>query len=181
MLAGCRTDTGQPILCGSPELDSARLPALWQEVLLYAGDFYCMGVYVPGIPLPALGRTKHLSWSATYSCMDVMNYFLEEVTAASTVAAIEWVPFEVREEVIKVKDSEPVTVRYYENVHGVLEGEPTEDGYYLCLAIAIRDTGSQAFTEFRRPLPRPDGGGVHGPPLALRRPQLQLGPRRLLG
>ena len=34
MLAGSRTDTGKPILCGSPELDTARLPALWQEVLL---------------------------------------------------------------------------------------------------------------------------------------------------
>jgi len=33
MLAGSRTDTGKAILCGSPELDTARLPALWQEVL----------------------------------------------------------------------------------------------------------------------------------------------------
>jgi penicillin amidase len=148
MLAGSRTDTGKAILCGSPELDSARLPCLWQEILLYVGDFYCMGVYVPGIPLPALGRTDHLSWSATYSCMDVMNYFLEEVAGGKYRRGGEWVPFEVREEIIKVKDSEPVTVRYYENVHGVLEGEPNEDGYYLCLAIAIRDTGSSAFGEF---------------------------------
>ncbi|MEW6554492.1 MAG: penicillin acylase family protein [Actinomycetota bacterium] len=149
MLAGSRTAAGEAILCGSPELDSARLPCLWQEILLYVGDFYCMGVYVPGIPLPALGRTNYLSWSATYSCMDVMNYFLEEVKDGKYRRGDEWIPFEVREEVIKVKDSEPVTVRYYENVHGVLEGEPTEDGYYLCLAISLRDTGSQAIKEFR--------------------------------
>ncbi len=149
MLAGSRTATGEAILCGSPELDTARLPAIWQEILFRAGDVRCMGVYVPGIPLPALGRTEHIAWSATYSCMDVMSYFLEEVKDGRYRRGDEWVPFEVREEVIKVKDSEPVTVRYYENVHGVLEGEPTEDGYYLCLAIAIRDTGASAFTEFR--------------------------------
>jgi penicillin amidase len=148
MLAGSRTATGKTILCGSPELDTARLPALWQEILIRVGDFFCMGVYVPGIPLPALGRTEHLSWSATYSCMDVMNYFLEEVKDGKYRRGEEWVDFEVREEVIKVKDSEPVTARYYENVHGVLEGEPSEDGYYLSLAIAIRDTGGQAFSEF---------------------------------
>ncbi len=150
MIAGSRTDTGKAILCGSPELDSARLPALWQEVLLYAGDFFCMGVYVPGIPLPALGRTEHLSWSATYSCMDVMNYFLEEVKDGKYRRGDEWVPFEVREEAIEVKDSEPVTVRYYENVHGVLEGEPAEDGYYLSLAISHRDAGAASFAEFSR-------------------------------
>ncbi len=150
MIAGSRTATGKAILCGSPELDSARLPALWQEVLLYVGDLYCMGVYVPGIPLPALGRTNYLSWSATYSCMDVMDYFLEEVRDGKYRRGDDWVPFEIRDEVIKVKDSDPVTVRYYENEHGVLEGDASEDGYYLCLAIAIRDTGAQAFAEFSR-------------------------------
>lgn len=150
MIAGSRTNTGKTILCGSPELDSARLPALWQEALLSVGDFYCMGVYIPGIPLPALGRTNHLAWSVTYSCMDVMNYFLEEVKDGKYRRGDDWVPFEVREEVIRIKDAEPLTVRYYENIHGVLEGEPAEDGYYLCLAIAIRDTGASSFAEFSR-------------------------------
>ncbi|MBN2027906.1 MAG: penicillin acylase family protein [Actinobacteria bacterium] len=59
MIAGSRTATGKAILCGSPELDSARLPALWQEIFMRVGDFYCMGVYIPGIPLrrPWEGRT----------------------------------------------------------------------------------------------------------------------------
>jgi len=150
MLAGARTRTGEAILCGSPELDSARLPAIWQEVLLHVGDFYCMGVYVPGLPLPALGRTNDLAWSATWSCMDVMHYFLEEVKDGRYRRGDAWVPFEVREEVIQVKGAEPLTVRYYENVHGVLEGEPTEDGTYLCLAVSIRDTGASCMTEYGR-------------------------------
>ncbi len=150
MISGSRTATGNAMLCGSPELDTARLPALWQEILMYAEDFYCMGVYIPGIPLPALGRTNHLSWSATYNCMDVMNYFLEEVSDGKYRRGDEWVPFEIRDEVIKVKDAEPITVRYYENVHGVLEGDPDEDGYYLCLAISHRDAGARSFAEFSR-------------------------------
>ena len=78
-VAGSRTASGQPILCGDPHLDTSRLPALWQEVALEAGDFYFTGVSMPGIPFPSLGRTRHLAWSATYACMDVMDYFIEIV------------------------------------------------------------------------------------------------------
>jgi penicillin amidase len=148
MLSGQRTVTGKPMLAGSPELDSARLPALWQEAVLQVGGFYCVGVFVPGIPIPALGRTNHLSWSATYACMDVMDYFIEEVKAGTYRRGDRWVPFTLREEVIKVKDGEPRVVRFYENEHGVLDAEPEEDGYYLCLAMSMRDAGAQVLPEF---------------------------------
>ena len=147
MISGSRTATGKPLLCGSPELDSARLPALWQEILVEVGDFYCVGVFIPGMPFPGLGRTNHLSWSATYGCMDMMDYFIEEVKDGKYRRGDEWVPFEVREEVIKVKEGEPRTVRFFENVHGVMD-EPSEDGYYLSLANSMRDTGAQAVISF---------------------------------
>jgi len=150
MVSGDRTVTGKPMLAGSPELDSARLPAIWQEILLRVGDFYCMGVFVPGIPAPALGRTNTLAWSATYACMDVMDYFVEEVKGGRYRRGDRWVPFAVREEVIEVKGGEPRVVRFYENEHGVLDGEPGEDGYYLCLAMSMRDTGAQVLSTCTR-------------------------------
>jgi penicillin amidase len=150
MVSGRRTVTGKPILAGSPELDSARLPAIWQEVLLRVGDFYCMGVFTPGLPVPALGRTNTLSWSATYACMDVMDYFVEDVQDGRCRRGDGWVPLVPREEVIAVKDGAPRAVRFYETEHGVLDGDPREDGYYLSLAMSMRDTGAQVLSNFTR-------------------------------
>lgn len=148
MISGKRTATGHPILAGSPELDSARLPAIWQEVLVRVGESFCMGVYLPGIPIPALGRTRHLSWSATYACMDVMDYFLEEVNDGTYRRRDGWAAFTVREERIEVKDGEPHMVRFYENEHGVLDGEPGEHGYALVLAMSMRESGASILSEF---------------------------------
>jgi len=148
MIAGERTASGRPILAGSPELDSARLPAIWQEVLVRVGDFYCMGVYMPGLPVPALGRTNHLAWSATYACMDVMGYFLEEVRGGQYRRGEEWLPFTLREERIAVKGGEARTVRFYENEHGILDGSPDEDGFHLALAMSMRDSGAAVLSEF---------------------------------
>jgi len=147
-VSGSRTVSGKAILCGSPDLDSARLPALWQEVVLRAGDYYLMGFTIPGLIGVPVARTKHLAWSPTYGCMDIMDYFIEEVKEGKYRRGDDWIPFEVREEIIAVKDSEPITVHYYENEHGVLAGEPAGDGYYLCLAWSMRDAGAATIGNF---------------------------------
>jgi penicillin amidase len=147
-VSGVKTKSGKAVFCGSPDLDSARLPALWQEVVLHAGDYYLMGFTIPGLMGAPVARTNNLAWSPTYGCMDIMDYFIEEVKGGKYRHGEEWLPFEVREEVIAVKDSEPLTVRYYENEHGVLAGEPEEDGYYLCLAWSMRDAGAATIGNF---------------------------------
>jgi len=133
-VSGSRTASGKPILCGDPHLDSARLPAIWHEVIMRSGDTWFAGCTVPGIPLPALGRTDHLAWSPTYGYMDVTDFFVEEVKGGKYRRGHEWRDFKMREEVINLKKGKPRTVRFFENEHGVLEGEPTEDGYYLSMA-----------------------------------------------
>jgi penicillin amidase len=147
-VSGSRTKSGKAIFCGSPDLDSARLPALWQEVVLHAGDYYLMGFTIPGLVGVPVARTNHLAWSPTYGCMDIMDYFIEEVKGGKYRRGEDWLPFEVREEVLAIKDSGPLTVRYYENEHGVLAGEPQEDGYYLSLAWSMRDAGAATVTNF---------------------------------
>ena len=134
---GSRSTSGKPILCGDPHLDTARLPAIWQEVMMRAGDFWYAGCTIPGIPFPALGRTGDIAWSPTYGYMDVIDFFVEEVRDGRYRRGTEWRDFEVREETINVKKGEPRTVRFYENEHGVLDGNPSEDGYYLCMAYTL--------------------------------------------
>lgn len=148
-LSGSKTKSGRAILCGSPDLDTARLPALWQEVVLRAGDYFILGFTIPGLTGIPVARTNHLAWSPTYGAMDIMDYFIEEVKEGKYRRGDQWLPFEVREETIAVKDGEPVRVRYYENEHGVLMGEAEEDGYYLCLAWSMRDAGAATVENFQ--------------------------------
>ncbi|MHB8893681.1 MAG: penicillin acylase family protein [Candidatus Geothermincolia bacterium] len=137
VVAGSRSASGKPILCGDPHLDTARLPAIWQEVMMRSGDFWYAGCTIPGIPFPALGRTNDLAWSPTYGYMDVIDFFVEEVKDGCYQRGDDWREFSVRTETINVKKGEPRTVRYYENEHGVLDGIPDEDGYYLCMAYTL--------------------------------------------
>lgn len=151
VVSGKKSATGKPLLANDIHLDTARLPNIWQEVIMHSGDFYYIGATVPGIPSPAVGRTADLAWAVTYGYMDVIDYFIEDVAAGLYLKGNRRLPFQVREEVIKVKKGKPVTVRFYENEHGVLEQEPTEDGFYLCLAwSAGRNSGAETLDRFRQ-------------------------------
>jgi penicillin amidase len=136
-VAGTRTVSGHPILCGDPHLDTARLPAIWYEVMFRTPEHWFVGGTVPGIPIPALGRTGRLAWSPTYGYMDVIDFFVEEVRGGKYRRGDRWCDFDVREETIRVKKGEPQVVRYYENEHGVLEGDPSVDGYQLCMGFTL--------------------------------------------
>jgi penicillin amidase len=144
-VAGSRTASGKALLAGDPHLDVSRLPAIWQEVALEGDSFYFTGAAVPGIPFPALGRTAHLAWSPTYAFMDVSDYFVELVKGGRYRRGGEWREFDVRDEVVRRKGGEPVVFRYYQTDLGVLEGDPSRDGYFLCFAwSAARDCGAES-------------------------------------
>jgi penicillin amidase len=139
-VSGERTASGKTILCGDPHLDTARLPAIWQEVMIRTDDpepFWFAGGTVPGIPIMVLGRTNHIAWSPTYGYMDDIDFFVEEVRDGRYRRGEEWLDFQVREETIGLKKGQPRVVRFYENEHGVLDGDPNEAGYYLCMACSV--------------------------------------------
>ena len=53
-----------------------------------------------------------------------------------------WVPFQKRKETIKRKNKEPVEVVFYENDHGVLDGDPSIEGLYLTTKWATSRSGA---------------------------------------
>jgi penicillin G amidase len=156
VVMGEKSKSGKPIFCGDPHLDTSRLPAIWQEVILEAADFFFIGATVPGLPGPAMGRTKQLAWSPTYGNMDVIDHFIEEVKDGLYRRGSEWRSFVIREELFSIRNSETLRVRYFENEHGVLEEEPTENGYYPCFAwSAARECGAETINNmFEIPLCR---------------------------
>ncbi len=132
-ISPAKTASGKAMLCGDPHL-AMQLPSIWYSTLMISQDHYMMGATVPGVPSIVLGRCPNLAWAATYGTMDMIDYFIEEVRDQKYRRGDKWLPFKVSEQVIRPKKKEPVVIKIYENEHGLLEGEPDEDGYYLCFA-----------------------------------------------
>jgi penicillin G amidase len=133
-----KTASGKPILAGDPHLESNRLPSIWYEAEMVSDDVTIIGATLPGTPFLGVGRCKHIAWAVTYSFVDVIDYFIEEVKDKKYRRGNKWHDFKVRKEVITPKKGDPITVKFYENEIGVLEGEPDEDGYYLNFAWSVR-------------------------------------------
>ena len=137
VIAPKRSASGNTLLCSDPHL-GLQLPNIWYTAVLVSDDFYMMGASVAGVPAVAIGRTKFMGWAATYGTMDLSDYYIEEIQDGKYRRGTKWLPLEVREEVIRPKKGEPITLRIYSTVHGMLEGEPKENGYHLCFALSIK-------------------------------------------
>ena len=128
-----KTASGKAMLCGDPHL-ALQLPSIWYPAFTISRGRYMTGATLPGVPSVMLGRTPDLAWAVTYGTMDMIDYFIEEVRDQKYRRGDQWHPFTVRETVITPKKGAPLVMKVYENDHGTLEGEPDEDGYYLCHA-----------------------------------------------
>jgi penicillin amidase len=145
VLSGTKTRSGKPILCNDPHLEINRLPAVWYEAVLRwstPNPRYAMGATFPGLPGVAIGRTPEMSWGVTHAFMDCIDSWIEECREGKFRRADEWVPFNVRKETIRRKKHSPEEAVFYENDHGVLDGDPFEPGRYLTTRWSCRDNGA---------------------------------------
>ncbi|MEJ2282290.1 MAG: penicillin acylase family protein [Desulfobacterales bacterium] len=132
-----KTASGKAMLCGDPHL-SVQLPSIFYPALMKSQEYYLMGATLPGVPSIMMGRSPHLAWAPTYGFMDVIDYFIEDVQDKKYRRGDQWRPFAIREEIIKPRKKDPIHIKIYENEHGILEGEPDENGYYLSFAWSAR-------------------------------------------
>jgi penicillin amidase len=133
VVAPHKSISGNALLCGDPHL-ALQIPSIWYLATLSGDEFRVSGATIPGTPIFGLARTRDLAWAPTYGAADVSDYFVEEVRGGCYRRGSDWLPFRVREESVRPKGRAPLHVRVYENEHGLLEGVPDEDGYYLCYA-----------------------------------------------
>lgn len=142
-VSGWKTALGKPILSNDPHLEVNRLPNVWYEIVLKTEDSYAIGATMPGVPAILIGRNPDLAWSATYSFMDGTDSWIEYCKNGNYLREPErWIQFTRREEIIKRKKRKPVKVVFYNNDHGVLEGDPEKEGYYLTTAWAPANSGA---------------------------------------
>jgi penicillin amidase len=144
-----RSATGSALLAGDPHLEINRLPAIWYEAVLRWGNEYVLGATLPGCPLFAVARTRHLAWSVTYLKGDTIDYFIEDCRVGGATGwqyrrGEQWRDFALREETIAHKSGESETHKIYSTDCGVLESDSNtcEPGYHLVTRWAGSDPGS---------------------------------------
>jgi penicillin G amidase len=110
VLAGTRTQTGQPLLASDPHIPFAAV-SIWQEVHLDGGSFHGAGVALAGAPALIIGRTENVAWGITNNICSQRDLYQEKTDPAHPGCYLydgKWEPAGQREEVIQVKDAEPV-------------------------------------------------------------------------
>jgi len=145
-----RSKSGSALLANDPHLEINRIPAVWQELVLQVDDGYLLSGTMPGIPALILGRSNELSWGVTYSFMDAIDSWVEECRDGCFRRRDEWKPFVERRVMVKRKKKKPLEMRFWENEHGILDGDPWEPGFYLARRWAAGEGGARSLNAARK-------------------------------
>jgi len=136
VLSGERTKTGMPLLANDMHL-GMTIPSVWFENHLIAGDLNVTGVSLPGVPSVIAGHNQHIAWGFTNGFTDVQDLFIEHIKRGEDGRTLyeykgEWLEADVVQEVIKVKDGNPVTedviiTRHGPIINSLMPDFPEED------------------------------------------------------
>ena len=141
---GSKTASGKPIMANDPHLEVNRLPSVWCEQILKTPEVSVITANMPGIPGALIGRSQDIAWGATYTFMDAVDSWMEECRDGCFRRGNEFIPFSARREVIQRKKHEAHIVVFYENEHGVLDGDPQVEGLYLTTRWASAESGANS-------------------------------------
>lgn len=103
-----KSTTGKPILANDPHVDARILPGTFYPVGLFCPEFKAVGIATPGVPGLLSGRNEFVSFGVTNAYGDSQDLYLEEIKDNYYLQDSSWVPLEIREITIKVKDSTDV-------------------------------------------------------------------------
>jgi penicillin amidase len=150
VVAGARSASGAPLLATDPHL-GYQAPILWYLARIeLPGGRVLAGATAPGVPGIVIGRNEHIAWGFTTTHSDTQDLFIERLAGPDAYETPEGPrPFAVREEVIRVRWSAPVTLRVRETRHGPVISDldaPSgrQDGTVLALAAANLAPGDTA-------------------------------------
>ncbi|HXE90445.1 MAG TPA: penicillin acylase family protein [Terriglobales bacterium] len=117
-VSGAHTVSGLPLLANDMHLPH-RIPDIWYEAHLQAGDFDVAGVTLPGLPYVIVGHNARIAWGFTNLGPDVEDIFIETFNDRGEYLTPEgWKAPERRREVIHVKGKPDVVLDVLLTRHG---------------------------------------------------------------
>ncbi len=122
VLSGSRSVTGTPLFANDPHI-AFSTPQVWYEAQLRTPTRNLYGFYLPGLPLPLLGRTPERVWGLTMLLNDDADLYQLVVDGDHYRLDDQSLPLSVRTESIPVKGSDAVPLRIRQSVHGPLVDE----------------------------------------------------------
>lgn len=123
VVSGEHTATGAPLLANDPHL-GASLPSVWTQMQLRCAEvtadcpFDVAGFSFSGLPGIVIGHNAQVAWGFTNLTTDVADLYVERVDADGYWRDGEKIPFETREETLRVAGSEDVEVTVRSTAHG---------------------------------------------------------------
>lgn len=120
VLSGSKTATGQPLLANDPHLGLGA-PSLWYLAHVSVPGLEVIGATLPGTPMVLLGSNKTIAWGFTNTGPDVQDLFIEKLNPENPLEYLTpegYQTLTLRQEVIRVKDAEDVTITVRESRHG---------------------------------------------------------------
>ncbi|WP_078551492.1 penicillin acylase family protein [Bacillus alkalicellulosilyticus] len=129
VISGERTTSGYPLLADDPHLSLAT-PSIWYQTHLKSPNVHVNGVIFAGIPGVILGNNEHIAWGVTNVGPDVQQLYIEKrnpVNPYQFEYMGEWEQAKVINEVIKIKDGDPVKHEVIITRHGPIFSEYAHD------------------------------------------------------
>lgn len=117
-----RSAAGGALLASDPQ-NPLTAPALWYLARMDLGGRGVIGATIPGIPAILTGRSTDLAWGISPANIDDMDLAIEEVQPGDSDAyrsPAGWVPFTVRNEIIRIRDMAPQSLTLRETEHGAV-------------------------------------------------------------
>jgi penicillin G amidase len=118
VVSGAHTVSGKPLLSNDMHLD-LRIPNVWYEAHLTAGDFDVAGVTMPGVPFVIVGHNRYIAWGFTNLGPNVEDVYVEKFNdKGEYLTPHGWVQPEHRKEIIRVKGKPEVNLDVVTTRHG---------------------------------------------------------------
>ena len=145
-ISGDLATSGKPIVAG----DSHRAldtPSVYYQTHITCPAFRCSGYALPGVPgMPHFSHTEFVGWGMTHGFADYQDLYIERFRDQNGSLEYEtetgWVPAEVSDQVLGVRDGADVSLRVVRTRHGpIIAGDPAS-GYGL----AFSHTGTNSGT-----------------------------------
>jgi penicillin amidase len=115
-VSGSKTQSGFPILCNDPHLNTT-LPSIWYAVHLNTPEMQVMGVSLPGAPCVIIGFNDSIAWGVTNAQRDLVDWYritYADGNKSSYVLDGKAVPIQQRIETFRIRGNVVFndTVRY---------------------------------------------------------------------